>query len=77
MSSDCQKAISRPNLRLAARDGRRIEDMPPAPPEAVMYVSFQGLSESEQHAALQAFPGGRRFRLVDAPASTTLKFAGR
>lgn len=77
MSSDRQKAFSRPNLRLVVRNGHRVDDLPPAPAEAIMYVSFQGLSESEQRAALNAFPGGRRFRLVEAPSGTTLRFAGR
>ena len=77
MSSDRQKAFSRPNLRLIARDGERVEIAPAGEPEAIMYVSFQGLTESEQEAALKGFPGGRRFRLVKQPAPATLKFAGR
>jgi hypothetical protein len=78
MSSDRQKAFSRPKLRLATRDGRPVADAKSyAPPEAIMYVSFQGLTESEQNAALRAFPGGRRFRLVDASTPPTLKYAGR
>jgi hypothetical protein len=78
MSSDRQKAFSRPNLRLIARDGIPTEQIPsPSAPEAIMYVSFQGLTEAEQRAALRAFPGGRRFRLVQEPAQATLKFAGR
>jgi hypothetical protein len=31
--------------------------------EAIMTVSFEGLSEREQEAALAAFPGGKRFVL--------------
>jgi len=75
MSSDRQEAFSRPALRLIARDGMRVDDALPSEPEAIMYVSFQGLTESEQRAALRGFPGGRRFRLVET--SPTLKFAGR
>lgn len=33
-------------------------------PEAPMVVEFFGLTESEQRAAINAFPGGRRFVLV-------------
>ena len=32
-------------------------------PELPMAVSFEGLSEAEQRAALAAFPGGKRFVL--------------
>ncbi len=60
-----QKAAARPYLRLVASDGRRL-DLPPAPlqPETTMYVSFRGLTEAEQRAAIAGFPGGQRFRLV-------------
>ena len=33
-------------------------------PEAELDVEFIGISEAEQRAALAAFPGGRRFRLI-------------
>jgi hypothetical protein len=32
-------------------------------PELPMTISFEGLTEPEQRAALAAFPGGRRFVL--------------
>jgi hypothetical protein len=35
-------------------------------PEAILAISFDGLTEAEQRAALAAFPGGRRFKLVRA-----------
>jgi hypothetical protein len=35
-----------------------------AGPEAALDVEFVGISEAQQRAALAAFPGGRRFRLV-------------
>ena len=56
-----------PQLKLVARDGRRVDvDNVPASgaPEPPLYVSFRGISEEEQRAALAAFPGGRRFILV-------------
>lgn len=60
-----QTAISRPNLRLVVDNGSRATQVATRPaPEAVMDVSFQGLTEAEQRAALQGFPGGKRFRLV-------------
>lgn len=33
-------------------------------PETELDVEFVGISEEQQRAALAAFPGGRRFRLV-------------
>lgn len=33
-------------------------------PETELRVEFVGLTESQQRAALQAFPGGRRFTLA-------------
>lgn len=33
--------------------------------EAIMVVSFEGLTEREQEAALAAFPGGKRFVLAN------------
>ena len=33
-------------------------------PEAILEIEFEGLTEAEQRAALEAFPGGRRFRLA-------------
>lgn len=63
--------ISRPQPRLwlAAAHGRRLprtdEVIAPADaPEAILDVEFEGLTEAEQRAALEAFPGGRRFRLA-------------
>jgi hypothetical protein len=32
-------------------------------PESIMAISFEGLTEREQEAALAAFPGGKRFVL--------------
>ncbi|MBN9311145.1 hypothetical protein [Devosia sp.] len=34
-------------------------------PETIMAISFEGLTEREQEAALAAFPGGRRFVLAN------------
>ena len=56
----------RPHLYLVTRDGVRVAgDRVPAidAPETELDVTFIGLSEEEQRAALAAFPGGRRFRL--------------
>ncbi len=50
----------------ASRDSRRQPTSPVAPinaPELPMIVSFEGLTEAEQRAALSAFPGGKRFVL--------------
>ena len=33
--------------------------------ETIMMVSFEGLTEREQEAALAAFPGGKRFVLAN------------
>lgn len=38
---------------------------PPDEPETIMVVSFEGLTEREQEAALAAFPGGKRFVLAN------------
>lgn len=59
----------RPKLWLIAAHGRRLprndELIAPADePEAILDVQFEGLTEDEQRAALEAFPGGRRFRLA-------------
>jgi len=60
-------------LWLAAHNGERLaasvdELAAPLPaidePEAVLTVSFVGLTEAQQRAALAGFPGGRRFRLA-------------
>lgn len=56
-------------LWLAAAHGRRLtrtEEMisPLDEPESVLEIEFEGLTEAEQRAALEAFPGGRRFRLA-------------
>ena len=54
------------HLRLAAKDGMPVP-VPVVPaidaPEATLVVSFRGLTEEEQQAAMRGFPGGRRFRL--------------
>ena len=53
-------------LRLATNNGR-LTAIPAVPavdrPETTLVVSFRGLTEAEQRAALAAFPGGKRFRL--------------
>jgi hypothetical protein len=59
----------RPHLWLATNNGRRLPRTgePIAPvdaPESVLDVQFEGLTEAEQRAALEGFPGGRRFRLA-------------
>lgn len=56
-------------LWLAAAHGRlltRSQDMisPLDEPESVLEIEFEGLTEAEQRAALDAFPCGRRFRLA-------------
>lgn len=70
------KPVSTPRHRttrlwLATAHGRRLPRnheivAPPAEPEAILEVEFEGLTEAEQRSALQAFPGGRRFRLATA-----------
>jgi hypothetical protein len=60
------------HLRLAAEDGDRLAvDRVPATDiaETVLHVSFEGITEEEQRAALAAFPGGKRFVLVPPPAA--------
>jgi hypothetical protein len=55
-----------PHLYLVTRDGVRVAaDRVPAveAPETELDVTFVGLSDAEQRAALASFPGGRRFRL--------------
>ena len=54
---------------LATVHGRRLahgdEAIAPADaPEAVLEIEFEGLTEDEQRAVLDSFPGGRRFRLA-------------
>lgn len=60
-------ASRRAKLWLAAsRDERLQPTNPIAPidaPELPMTISFEGLTEAEQRAALAAFPGGKRFVL--------------
>ena len=52
-------------LRPALANSDRFASIPSwDEPEAEMVVSFEGLTEAEQRAALASFPGGRRFRLV-------------
>lgn len=62
-----------PRLWLAAANGVRLDSQeeitPLNAPEAVIEVEFVGLTEAEQRAALEAFPGGRRFRLKDSDDS--------
>lgn len=58
-----------PRLWLASSHGVRLPRndeviAPPDEPEAILEIEFVGLSEAEQRAALEAFPGGRRFRLA-------------
>ena len=60
-----------PKLWLAAAHGRRLPRndeiiAPPDEPEAIIEVEFEGLTEDEQRAALEGFPGGRRFRLANS-----------
>ena len=60
------------HLRIAAENGRRVPvDHVPATdiPEEPLYVSFEGITEDEQRAALAGFPGGKRFVLVPPPVS--------
>lgn len=58
-----------PPVRLVAVDGEIVlpethERVAPIDrPEARVEVAFEGLTESEQRAALANFPGGRRFVL--------------
>jgi hypothetical protein len=56
-------------LRLVANRGERVVDRVPASdvPETTLLVSFSGITEDEQRAALEAFPGGKRFILVPPP----------
>jgi len=59
----------RTHLWLAAAQGRRLprtgEAIAPLDaPESVLDIEFVGLTEAEQRAALNGFPGGRRFRLT-------------
>lgn len=60
-------ASRRARLWLAALRDRRLqpttEIAPIDAPELPMTISFEGLSEAEQRAALAAFPGGKRFML--------------
>lgn len=60
-------ASRRAKLWLAASNDVRLRPTNPiAPitaPELPMVVSFEGLTEAEQRAALAAFPGGKRFVL--------------
>jgi hypothetical protein len=58
--------LKAPYLRLAAKDGEQLDaPFPPIDaPEAVLEVSFVGLTEAQQRAAIAGFPGGSRFRLV-------------
>ena len=61
-------AFPRARLWLAAHAGRRLpgplhDVAPMGRPEHPLEVEFVGLTETEQRAALAAFPGGRRFVL--------------
>lgn len=63
-------SAARSALRLVAVNGRRLpsqlEDVAPRDePERVLDVQFEGITLAQQRAALAAFPGGRRFRLVE------------
>lgn len=73
--------FSTSDLRPMGRTGRAIASRRERPsrflsmiapvngPEAPMVVEFVGLTEAEQRAALEAFPGGRRFRLAAGTSS--------
>jgi hypothetical protein len=57
------------HLWLAAANGHRLPRTgePIAPvdaPESVLDIQFEGLTQDQQRAALEGFPGGRRFRLA-------------
>jgi hypothetical protein len=59
------------HLWLATSRGRSLPPRSPrdmiAPidaPELPMEVTFEGLTEAQQRAAISAFPGGRRFTLA-------------
>jgi hypothetical protein len=58
-------------LRLVINRGKRAVDRVPASdvPETTLFVSFSGITEEQQRAALEAFPGGKRFVLVPPPAN--------
>jgi hypothetical protein len=60
------RTSTQPPLRIVARDGQRVVDHVPVSnvPETRLLVSFSGITVEEQRAALEAFPGGRRFILV-------------
>ncbi len=61
------------NLRARLALGGRVRPMarqvphvtPKDEPEAIMVITFEGLTEREQEAALAAFPGGKRFVLAN------------
>lgn len=56
----------RARMALAARMRQAEHSLNIAPkdqPETIMVVSFEGLTEREQEAALASFPGGKRFVL--------------
>lgn len=60
-------ASRRARLWLASANGRALPRPMIAPidgPEVPMIVRFEGLSETQQQAALAAFPGGKRFVLA-------------
>ena len=59
------EASSRARLALAARLHRPSRPAPLSEPETIMAISFEGLTEREQEAALAAFPGGKRFVLAN------------
>jgi hypothetical protein len=58
----------RPALRIVAVRGeaRPGGSEPFGAPEQPMAITFEGLTETQQRAALAAFPGGRRFQLETA-----------
>lgn len=60
-------ASRRAKFWLAASNDERLRPTNPIAaidaPELTMTVSFEGLTEAEQRAALSAFPGGKRFEL--------------
>ncbi len=66
LSTDCGARAAR-----ASRSRTQPSTQPSTPvlphrdePEAILAISFEGITEREQEAALAAFPGGKRFVLV-------------
>lgn len=66
-----KRGRSGPGLCLVAADGGPVVYNVPASgvPEEPLQVSFTGINPDEQRAALAAFPGGKRFILVQDAAA--------